>query len=188
MNTEIMSNQRFRIQLHRPQLKTLILEKLSELGEGTLDAFFPYKYPEARMWRKFLGLDSTHTFSKRTFSSILSQLRNDGLVEKVKNGRKYASWKISSKGKTFLKNINVLKLKKDGIPRIISYDIPEKNRKARYWIRAYLLEYEYQQLHKSVWLGFAPLPEEFLKHLDALSLRDYIHMFSIHKQGTIQNL
>jgi DNA-binding transcriptional regulator PaaX len=182
-----MNNKKIYSRSHKPQLKTLIIRKLSELGEGTLNALFPYRYPETRLWRKLLGLDPAYTFSKRTFSSILSQLRKDGLVEKQGDGRRHAVWKISAKGASSVKNQNLLGLKNDGIPRIVSYDIPEKNRRARYWLRACLFDHNYRQLHKSVWLGFTPLPEEFLKQLDALSLRDYIHMFSIGKKGTLQN-
>lgn len=170
--------------LRTVSLRRLILEKIAELGSATLDGFFPYKYPETRIWRKFLGLDPSYVFSKPTFSAILSQLRKDGFIQKVGINPKSIMWKITDKGKEILEGSGV---KKDGVPRIISYDIPEKKRALRYWLRSELLTYDYKQIHKSVWIGFAPLPEEFFKTLDFLSLKNYIHIFSVDKKGTLQN-
>jgi len=72
--------------------------------------------------------------------------------------------------------------------RIVCFDIPEKERKKRRWIREELLSLEYQPLQKSVWVGFAPLPEDFFEDLDLLSLRDHIHLFSVGKKGTIEKV
>lgn len=178
------------------QLRRLILEKIFELGDVVLDSFFPAKYPEARLWRDLLDAGPSYKFSKPTFSSILSQLRKEGFVAR-KNSRKYAIWAITAKGADFLernkgKNISmavkIRKPVKDGIMRIVSFDIPEKQRKKRRWIREELLGLGYKCLQKSVWVGFSPLPEDFFEDLDLLLLRNHIHVFSVNKKGTLQQL
>jgi len=169
-------------------LRQLILEKVAELGEGMLDAFFPKKYSETRLWRNLLGTDRSYEFSKSTFSSILSQLREDGLVERLNSKRK-AVWRITKEGLHHIEqHTSYHRPTKDGIMRVVSFDIPETQRKKRRWIREELLGLGYQLLQKSVWIGFAPLPEDFFEDLDLLELRDNIHIFSVTKEGTIREI
>lgn len=172
------------------KLSHLILQKVAEAGEIMLDGFFPAKYPEARLWRNLLGLDTSYTFSKPSFSAILSRLQRDGFVER-RGAKQKARWHITKVGTKYLKE-NVARSqplpRKDGIPRIVSFDIPEKERKKRRWIREALLECGYHSLQKSVWIGFAPLPENFFEDSDLLSLRNCIHVFGIDRRGTIEEI
>src|SRR3989344_647220 len=108
------------------QLNDLILTKIAELGGAMIERFFPAKYPEARMWRKILGFDNSYTFSKQTFSSLLSKLKKDGLVERIASKKK-AFWTITSKGEDYLeRKNNPVAMVHDGITRIVIFDIPEK--------------------------------------------------------------
>ena len=168
------------------KLRHLILQKISELGEVVLDGFFPAKYPEARLWRTLLNTKPDYIFSKPTFSVILSKLRKEGFVERVESKQK-SKWHITEKGKMYLKRKRDESFNpaKDGITRIIAFDIPEPHRKKRRWIREELLGLGYQPLQKSVWIGFSPLPNNFFEDLDLLSLRKHIHIFSVAKKGTI---
>jgi len=154
-----------------------------------LDSFFPAKYPEARLWRNLLGTGRSYTFSKPTFSTILSRLKKEGFIERTDSKRK-AVWRITQKGLKYIKEEKLrepakIKSAADGITRIIAFDIPEKERKKRRWIREALLELDFRPLQKSVWIGMSPLPEDFFEDLDLLSLRRHIHLFSIDKKGTI---
>lgn len=145
------------------ELKELILQKIAELGEVLLDGFFPANYLEARLWRSLLKLDSSYRFSKPTFSVILSRLRKEGFAAR-EGSRKKAKWCITEKGLGHLRQTqNSIKHSEDGIMRIVSFDIPEKQRKKRRWIREELFGLGYHPLQKSVWVGFSPLPENFLK-------------------------
>ena len=165
-------------------LKDIILKKITEIGEGMLDGFFPAKYPEARMWRNILGLDKKYVFSKKNFSSIISKLKKDGLIES-KGSKKRFLWSITKKGKKYLERKDTLP-KHDGITRIVIFDIPERERKKRRWLRENLLELEYRQLQKSVWIGDAPLSEKFYKDSDILSLREYVYIFTVLGKGTLE--
>ena len=168
------------------KLRHLVLEKIAEAGETTLDAFFPAKYPEARMWRQILEVKPSYIFSKPKFSTMLAKLHKEGFVER-RGSRKAAHWKITKKGRLFLE-VSRKKAdfpQKDGVMRIVCFDIPEYQRKKRRWLREALLGVGYSQLQKSVWIGYSPLPEDLLEDLDLLSLRDQVHLFSIREKGTL---
>lgn len=172
------------------KLSHLILQKVAEAGEIMLDSFFPAKYSEARLWRNLLGLDASYKFSKPSFSAILSRLQREGFVERH-NAKQKARWRITKVGREHLRDRDARShslLQKDGIPRIVSFDIPEKERKKRRWIREALLECGYYSLQKSVWIGFAPLPENFFEDSDLLSLRNCIQVFGIDRKGTIEEI
>ena len=103
----------------------LLLKKLAEIGHGTINAFFPAKYPEARMWRKLLGLDPSYVFSKKKISSLLSKLKKQGLVER-QGGASNSIWRITPNGRRFLRTRGIFENipKPDGFMRIVIFDIP----------------------------------------------------------------
>lgn len=72
----------------------------------------------------------------------------------------------------------------DGIRRLVTFDVPEKEYKKRDWLRAELLAFEFKPLQKSVYIGNRPLPEEFIKDLEVRQLGNCVHILSIEKEGT----
>ncbi|OGZ00343.1 MAG: hypothetical protein A3C11_00390 [Candidatus Sungbacteria bacterium RIFCSPHIGHO2_02_FULL_49_12] len=171
------------IQNHTKTITRVILEKIAEVGEGVLDTFFPAKYPEARLWRELLG-NKNQKFTRSSFSTILSRLRAQGLVER-RGSRKEALWRISLKGTMYLRKPDGRPPKSDGIQRLVIFDIPEKMRSKRYAIRANLIMNNYHPLQKSVWIGATPLSNNFIELLDTLELKSYVHIFSVRERGTL---
>ena len=167
-----------------PSIATLILKKLGEIGYATVDSFFPAKYPEARVWRQILGLDNSYKFSKQTFHSILQRLQKQKLV-----ARNIEGWYITDLGKKFIHKVNYntrpVLLPEDGVIRLVIFDIPERDRKKRLWLRIELASCGYEILQKSVWLGRRPLPQYFLEALEELSLRKFVHIVSVERAGTL---
>lgn len=161
-----------------------ILEKLAEASELALEAMFPRNRAEGRLWRKIFGLPTHYEFSKDNFSATLSRLKNQGLVDRL-GSRKYAKWRLTIKGQDKLGSFKISLLKPDGIPRLVMYDIPEKERKKRDLLRSELAAYNYQQLQRSVWLGYSPLPEKFIQNLRDFGLKNKVHIVSINKTGTL---
>lgn len=47
----------------RSILANIIVEKLAELGEGTLEVFFPKNYAYTALWRPLLGLEAKKDYS-----------------------------------------------------------------------------------------------------------------------------
>lgn len=162
------------------------MEKLAELGEVTIDAFLPPNYPEAKLWRNVLGLDSSYQFSTRTFSATLSRLRHQGLVARHGNNRS-GYWSLTRRGEDTIREI-VLLPPIDHIPRLVIFDIPEFERNKRAAIRQDLLAYEFCPLQKSVWIGYRPLPADFFELIDTLRIRKHVHVVSIRETGTLGDL
>lgn len=170
-------------------LPALILEKLSEVGELSLEAMFPRNRAESAVWRQLLGLPRGYEFSKQTFSTTLARLKKQGLVKNNK-ARWKPLWFLTNKGKTkFLNSRDILvPTELDDIPRLVVYDIPESNRKKRDRIRKELVVCGYKQLQKSVWLGYRPLPAGFAELIDGLKLGKKIHILGVNKEGTLEEI
>jgi len=164
------------------------MQKLAEAGEITLNGFFSKKYSHTYFSRKFLGLDSYPNVTHRTISSLLSRLKDQGLVER--RGKSGTSvWFLTTKGTTRLKK-EMVKIPPvipatDGITRLVIFDIPERDRKKRHRIRTELLSHNFRALQRSVWIGENPLSEDFIELLDLLKLGNYVHIFTINKIGTL---
>ena len=170
--------------MRKLNLTKLVLKTIGEMGIATLDSFFPQKYPQARVWRQLLGLGSNYQFKRQTFSVILTRLQKQGLVERKNN-----KWWITNFGKKFIKNIKTANVfdspKKDGVLRLVIFDIPERERRKRDWLRLELIACDFKQLQKSVWISERPLPQEFLENLAELNLLSCVHIFTVKNKGTI---
>lgn len=171
-------------QANLPTITRLILEKIGEAGVAVLDSFFPAKYPEARLWRKILGLDSSYEFKRASFASRLSQLQSGGLVAKTRRSGK-TLWRLTAEGRSALRGSRADQLKPDGRRRVVCFDIPERDRAKRRWLRAELVACGYRQLQRSVWIGEVPLPTDFITDLDALGLHSHVHIFLVGDGNTI---
>lgn len=133
--------------------------------------------------------------TKNNFYSLLSQLKKQGFIEK-KQKESGTFWKITSRGEKKLEKLkNIFKFpklsykqEKDNGLNMIVFDIPEKHRAKRDWLRYVLLALEFTMLQKSVWIGKNKLPEEFLKALNELDLTNFVHILKIFKTGTIKEL
>jgi DNA-binding transcriptional regulator PaaX len=71
---------------------------------------------------------------------------------------------------------------------LVSFDIPEKQRKYRAWLRDVLRQLNFEMLHKSVWFGNTKIPKSLLKDLRDFRLASFIEILEISKQGTIEKV
>ena len=70
---------------------------------------------------------------------------------------------------------------------IVSFDVPERRRHWRDWLRFQLASLGLQKLQLSVWIGKVKLPEEFLEDLKKFQLLTYVHILSVGKKGTLKD-
>lgn len=125
--------------------------------------------------------------------SMLYKLQKQGLIEKDKKNDK-TFWIITDVGKKKLekfKNAFCLprrnyKKERDDCFNIVIFDIPEKEKFKRKWIRRHLLLLDFSMLQKSVWIGKNKLPKDFLNDLSYFGLIDFVHIFRANKLGTIK--
>ena len=124
---------------------------------------------------------------------MLWKLRKQGLIEK-QNKR----WRITQKGKEH--KIAILARWKIELPsrkynpekseelKLVIFDVPEKERRKRVWLRYALLRLGFKRLQKSVWVGRVKIPESFLKDLNRINLLEYVEIFAITKTGSLRHV
>lgn len=125
--------------------------------------------------------------------ALISQLRDDGLIRKVGD-----AWRITSKGR-----IKSRRLKSDlanALPSriyskapshefvIVTFDVPEKFKSKRNWLRTSLRNLGFAMLQRSVWVGKVVIPENFLEDLKDIGLFNCVEIFSVGKAGTIRRM
>jgi len=130
----------------------------------------------------------------RKFGAILSKLQKDGLIERSDRGKK-GFVKITKKGITKISKVKnrelphgKYKYKATSNPTLFMFDIPEKERNKRAWLRSVLLRMEFKMIQKSVWLGKIKIPEEFLEDLRKLKIIQYVEVLEITKTGTLKQV
>ncbi|GEM_PF-795492 len=177
----------------------VILRILQGGAEITADLFDTYfcgyneSYRKAR--GKMLGSIPRVTFEKdwgdlyherQKFSKLLTALKSDGFIAKPVAGRN-TPWTITKNG------IKKLQRKQPApyesvaakLPTIVSYDIPERQKRERHWLRRVLGELRFTMVHRSVWIGNVLIPEQFLVELKFKGLMHYVHILEVSKNGTI---
>ena len=130
---------------------------------------------------------------KQIFYSTMFKLRKEGLIKR-EEGREVGILKLTKEGVTKLlklknkklPNNKIYKKKKSNYLIIVSFDIPEKERAKRDWLRDALKNMEYKMLSESVWAGTNELPEDFIEHLGKINIMRYLKIFSVHKKGNIE--
>ena len=70
---------------------------------------------------------------------------------------------------------------------IVMFDIPEKQKNKRQWIRSALKEMGFKMIQKSVWSGKVSLSRRFLEDLSKLNLVDYVDIFTAMKLGSLED-
>ena len=129
--------------------------------------------------------------NKQQFYALLNKLKKQGLVEK-KISERGIWWKITLAGlqklKIFKENRKEYEVISDNKLKIIAFDIPEKERRKRDWLREVLKLLGFKMLQRSLWIGKNKISEDFLFDLRKKRMFGYIHIFEINKTGTIKEL
>ena len=128
---------------------------------------------------------------RQRFYSLLSKLKREGFIlEKAER------WNLTVNGK--MKLVKLKKTRKGSLPSaeysksesregiIITFDIPEKDRHKRRWLRSALGNLGFKLYQKSVWVGRGKVPEEFLMDLKRIGIFRYVGILSVGKSGTIE--
>lgn len=141
---------------------------------------FEYLYEET-VYGKKINKSSVHT--------IINRMEKKGLIEKGKH------WSVTPDGKVFLNkedtglkkffdktkfHKNIQKEKQ----MIAIFDIPEKRKRYREWLRLELIGFGFTFIQKSVWLG-PPLPKEFVKYLSEVGILKYVKFFHVTEKDLI---
>ena len=181
------------------------LEIIEELACDTgdfIEAFLKSSKSDYRALKNFSHrTPSSNRLSKEEiknhrYYAILSKLKADGLI--TKNVGKGSAWHITNNGleklealrnqvKIGFPNNHYLKEKSDTLV-IIGFDIPEKEKRKRNWLRSILINLGFRMLQKSVWIGKIKVPSELLEDIKLLNLLDFVEIFSVGNSGTIRHI
>lgn len=155
-------------------------------------------YQRARRPVREFQTDWAEWYRKRqAFHALLNKLKRDGLIMQKERVRG-APWHLTPSGAKRLANIKEKGNKFAELPRpqyenngdtavvIIAFDVPEKERRKRRWLRAALHSLEFRKIQRSVWMGQRSIPQEFIKDLKGCSLLPYVQIFSVNRSGTLK--
>lgn len=125
------------------------------------------------------------------FYNLLNYLKREGFIEK-KQAHNNVFWKITSNG---LNKLGLIKEKttnyqihNDGKLKIVVFDVPEKERRKRAWLREALKMLGFKMLQQSVWMGKNKIPEQFLFDMRQKNLLPHVHIIEVSKGGTVREL
>lgn len=117
--------------------------------------------------------------SNKTYHQNIYRLKKRGILED-----KNDIFLLSKKGIALYNNpyrkIKTKPLKTRKI--FIIFDIPEKKKKVREWIRTQIKNWDFGMIQKSVWIGFGPLPKEFEERLKILGVNDGVKIYNLQKK------
>jgi len=119
--------------------------------------------------------------AEKCFYKMLGYLKRKGLVEKKKGkNSNCSSWRLTGTGKEKMILMGrPYEAKKDGVRRIVIFDIPETQRKKREWLREELRRFNFEMIQKSVWIGESALPGDFIEDLRYLGLLDFVNIYRL---------
>ena len=191
----------------------LILEKLKEVSVGSAELLevilespygtslsgFEYnlrKKQSARQQRE--DREKEEKLLQQRYYSLVYKLEKGGLLKRTKKGPRNKILEITQNG--LKKLIHLRKKKLSQLPPgtypkgnvntfvIIAFDIPEKERRKRAWLRSVLKNLGLRIIQKSVWLGKVKIPEDFLEDLRDLKLTTFVEIFEITKTGSLEHI
>ncbi len=121
--------------------------------------------------------DELKNMKENSARTILWRLEKKGLVKKEQN-----KYQLTFKGVKIVKNFQAKKIKEDvwdGRWRLIMFDIPEKKRQSRDWLRWQLLIWDYKPLQKSVFIGKHPIERDVYLECVERRLKQFIRLMTI---------
>jgi len=135
-----------------------------------------------KIFRDILRERERARFREESIRTRLSDLRRKGYVRRNDSG-----WQITEAGRKYFQEKQQSRFIKNPFDKscedslVVAFDIPERKRKIRNWLREQLKIFNYKMLQQSLWLGPGPLPPEFLERLENLSIRKNLKTFKVKK-------
>ena len=181
----------------------IILDALADAAQNAgelLDVFFATyheSYRRARnhsMKRTPFSPYTAETAERRRFYNLLVKLNAEGFIQKAPK----RTWRLTKRG--FEKRDTLHTQRAATLPHaryavepsaewnIVMFDVPEREKRKRNWLRAALVRMGFRQLQKSVFAGRIELPALFLHDLRRLRLLTYVEIFSITKTGSLKHV
>jgi len=160
-------------------------------GYGASMGKIEYEYQKNKKARDLQKIQlNDFKIKKKRLQKFLSKLKKDGLIIEIENSSNLV---ISNKGKQKLfklKTTQTKYYKKENSETftIISFDIPERLRRKRNWLREVIQNLGFKMVHKSVWIGKVKIPKQLIFDLEEMNILEFIEIFEISKTGGLEKI
>ncbi len=142
---------------------------------------FPHNHPAFGLMKDMFGYNPKKEIKKDTIRVNISRLKKQGLIIESEN-KKIC---LTSQGKemvTYIKDRHsILKKPWDKKIRVVVFDIPEKEKSIRDWLRTELGLLTFKPLQKSVYIGKYPMPDDLYQDLIKNDIFNDVHIFTINE-------
>ncbi len=160
-------------------------------GYGASSSRIEYEYQKRRRTSDYKRMQAENLKErKRKLTIFISKMKHDGLIRESDDEK----FTISSKGKKKLAQLKqglpgrYYEVVSQNNPVIVSFDIPERLRRKRNWLREVIKNLGFEMVHQSVWVGKVKIPKEFILDLENLKILEYVEIFEVGKTGTLKKL
>lgn len=160
--------------------------RLIDLGEITVESFLNPSYYADLPSTSYTLSNSSSKLAKKprlketAIRQSIWRLKKLGFIEKKKN-----KFRLTSAGKILEKYIisrkKVLSGKWDGKYRVVIFDIPEKQRKIRNWLRQELYLLNYKKLQESVFISKHSLPSDLINEIKNKKIGNCVNYLLVDK-------
>ena len=135
---------------------------------------------------------------RHQYHNLIAALKHDGLIIEHKKEKGGRIFRLTAKGKEKLAYFrkHAIRMhpprtypqKESDVFTIIAFDIPEREKWKREWLRETLRWLGLKMIQKSVWIGKVKIPQQLLDDLKSLRLLESVEIFQITKTGTLRHL
>ena len=141
------------------------------------------------------ALDDQQRILHHRYFVMRDRLQKGGLIAR---GGAMRGIRLTQKGILCLRQLR--KDKKSYLPKpvyklkpgvrviIVAFDVPEKKRRKRDWLRKTLKSIGMRLIQQSVWVGRGILPPEFLEDIEKMELMSFVEIFEVTKNGTLESI
>ena len=127
--------------------------------------------------------------NKNTLRTNLRRLKEKGLITKNPKQKVFV---LTQEGKKIIMQVEnrlaIFQRPWDGKLRLVFFDIPEKKKLWRNWLRSELINLRFQKIQESVYAGKYPLPQSFYEEINQQGINECVFIITageIDKQESI---
>ncbi|MBI5220256.1 MAG: CRISPR-associated endonuclease Cas2 [Candidatus Liptonbacteria bacterium] len=131
------------------------------------------------------------------YYSLIYYLKRRGLIVETEREQKKILH-ATSRGRSALQQMNERRESQPPAPNystrpgkkivLVGFDVPEKERHKRDWLREALSNLGMKMIQRSLWLGKVKIPSRFLEDLRMLKMVEYVEIFEITSSGGVTHL
>ncbi|HRH24747.1 MAG TPA: CRISPR-associated endonuclease Cas2 [Candidatus Paceibacterota bacterium] len=167
-----------------------MLSRRNSIYEIILKELKANKYPQRNFIFLLLSNQDLSKYKRQTIANAVQKLKKEKLIRVGVDALMVSARAIAyiEKRKERLRLFDSPFSKKSPKNLLVLFDIPEDRKGEREWFRRQLIEFGYEMVQKSVWLGPSPLPKDFVRYVKTIGLGENIKTFKIAPKQNISSI